>query len=81
MEWKYEVGDEVMFDCTDSRWSGVGPVRATVTRRLTELEADLEETGPMYEVKFDSILLDGVTSSDKERFDTFEAFEDELRSV
>lgn len=81
MEWKYEVGDEVMFTCTDSMWAGVGPVRATVVRKLTELEADFEETGPMYEVKFDLIFLDPSTGSDKALLDTFTAFEDELREI
>ena len=74
MEWKYDVGDEVLFTCTGSDWKRVGPVRCKIVRRLTDLEADLCETGPMYEVMFLDMVLDPLTGL----IETYDAFEDEL---
>lgn len=74
MEWKYDVGDEVLFTCTDSDWKKVGPVRCKIIRRLTDLEADLCETGPMYEVMF---VLNTLTGP----IETYHAFEDELEPI
>lgn len=74
MDWKYDEGDGVLFTCTDSDWKKVGPVRCKVIRRLTDLEVDLCETGPMYEVMFLDMVLDTLSGP----IETYHAFEDEL---
>lgn len=65
MEWKFKVGDKVTFNTVDSELRKHNGTTCEVARRLTDLEADLCETGPMYELRTD----DGVT---------VHAFEDEM---
>lgn len=77
MEWKYNEGNEVMFTCTDSEWKNVGPIHSRVVRRLTSDEADLEETGPMYEVEFEKMAI----GFDSGLFTSYNAFEDELKPI
>ena len=77
MDWMYDKGDKLYFNCTDSDWRGIKNVECEVMRRLTDEEADLCETGPMYEVGFREpveIQESRLTS----RFATYFAFEDEL---
>ena len=77
MEWKYDKDDEVMFTCTDSDWKKVEPVRCKIMRQLTDMEADLCETGPMYEVMFLDMVLDPLAGL----IETYDAFEDELTPI
>ena len=77
MEWKFNTGDRVAFKCIDSDCKGIGSIACQVVRRLTDNEADLCETGPMYEVVFDrpiSIFGSGVVRA-------LHAFEDELAPI
>lgn len=70
MDWKFDDGDRAMFTCSSFTWHGIGSVPCTVVRRLTESEADLVETGPMYAVK-----LNGKHGK------VVQAFESELRKA
>lgn len=70
MKWKFDEGDKAMFTCSLSTWRGIGSVPCTVIRRLTDSEADLAETGPMYMAK-----LNGKHGK------LVQAFEDELRHI
>ena len=66
MEWKFRLGDRVVFNTVDTELSRFNGLTFEVVRKLREDEADLCETGPMYEMR----LVSKVT-----------AFEDEMKLV
>ena len=70
MNWKFNDGDAELFNWVDSDWKGEDDIVCTVIRKLTNDEADLVETGPMYKVK-----LEG------KRGIVFDAFEYELTAT
>lgn len=65
MEWKFKDDDKVSFNTTDSTFCAMNGCLCTIVRKLTEKEADLFETRPMYVIEFP----DGSEA---------QAFEDEL---
>lgn len=73
---RFNANDKATFRCVDSEWNGVGAIGCTVIRPLTNEEADLNETGPMYEISLDRALSFGNGV-----FDTYHAFEDELEPI
>lgn len=73
MDWKYNAGDMVYFNCTDSDWHDTCDIPCRVRRRLTADEADLNETGPMYEVEF--------VDTRRVALGCIHAFEDELTTA
>lgn len=76
MEWKYDKGDKVLLGVSGSGFVDVSDRPCRVVRRLTDQEADLDEVGPMYEVRLDAAIhVEGWT------LDTYCAFEDELERV
>lgn len=78
MDWKYKTGDHLFFNCTDSSWVGHENVRCEVIRRLTEDEADLCETGPMYRLKILDLVILGCGACTSGIVHEAAAFEDEL---
>lgn len=71
MNWKYASGDFVVFNTLQSDLTYLNGKHFEVLRRLTEDEADLCETGPMYRLGIDCYVLG------EERLE-IDAFEDEL---
>ena len=51
MNWNYRTGDLVVFNTVQSDLVHLNGAECVVTRRLTEDEADLFETGPMYKLR------------------------------
>lgn len=78
MEWKYDEGDELFFNCTDSNWSGIHNVKCKVVSRLTEDEADLCETGPMYRLALTDLVIIPAGPYESSIVHHADAFEDEL---
>lgn len=68
MHWTYDSGDKAIFKTIDTGLFAKSGKECTVVRRLTESEADLCETGPMYAIEF----TDGSHA---------DAFEDELKNI
>ena len=73
MDWKYDKDDTVYLNCCDSDWGDRHDIACRVKRRLTADEADLDETGPMYEVEFVDTHRVGLGC--------IHAFEDELTTA
>ena len=74
MDWKYNVGDMVYFNCTDSDWHDMCDIPCRVRRRMTSDEADLNETGPMYELAM-------IVGPYRIEIGSIPAFEDELNPI
>ena len=65
MKWQFKKNDIVRFKTVDTDLTSRSGSVCTIVRRLTDDEADLNETGPMYAIRFP----DGAGAC---------AFEDEL---
>jgi len=74
MDWKYSVGDEVYFNCIDLDWHDTRDIPCRVKRRMTSDEADLEVTGPMYELAM-------LVGPYRIEVGSIPAFEDELTAA
>lgn len=72
MNWNYRAGDLAIFNTVQSDYRQYDGMDVVVRRRLSEGEADLCETGPMYRVELGTWhLSDGPIPQ-------FDVFEDEL---
>lgn len=75
MEWKFAAGESVEFNTVQSDLLCLSGKCGTIDRRLTEDEADLFETGPMYRLAFDGVVMD---ENGRRPRTCIDAFEDEL---
>lgn len=75
MNWKFKKDDTVIFNTVQSDLAKYDGTECTVLRRLTEDEADLTETGPMYRINV------GPVYADESKNTVIDAFQDELTAT
>ena len=61
-------GDRVVFETSQTDLAHRSGAEAVIERAITSQEADLDETGPMWRIRFDDE-------------DSIDAFQDELKEV
>ena len=73
LDWEFEAGEFAIFYTVQSNLKQFSGRPCKIIRRLTEDEADLFETGPMYHIH----LYHGLTNGSSD-YMTLDAFQDEL---